>query len=107
MTAPHMANLSTACGAIEALTRALAGDFGPKGLRVNCVRASAMPETRTIQETGAALAYMGQPPEISVPPLGRPISTADTAGAVAFLVSEQSAGMTGQVVTVCGGAFVG
>jgi NAD(P)-dependent dehydrogenase (short-subunit alcohol dehydrogenase family) len=49
MTAPYMSNITATCSAIEGLTRALAGDFGPAGVRVNCVRGNAMPETRTIQ----------------------------------------------------------
>jgi 3-oxoacyl-[acyl-carrier protein] reductase len=112
MTAPNMANITATCGAIEALTRSLAGEFGPSGVRVNCVRGSAMPETRTIQETGAGQGRLaGVAPELamsmSLPPLGRPITVAETAATAAFLASPAASGMTGQVVTVCAGAFVG
>lgn len=108
MTAPNMAGISAACGAVEAMTRALAGDFGRAGVRVNCVRGSGMPETRTIQETTAGqVNIMGAPMPMSLPPLGRPITVEETAKAAAFLLSEQASGMTGQVVTVCAGQFVG
>lgn len=112
MAAANMAGISAACGAIEAMTRALAGDFGPAGVRVNCVRGSAMPETRTIQETSAGqLAIVGMPatqmPDMALPPLGRPITVADTASTTTFLLSDHASGMTGQVVTVCAGQFVG
>jgi len=107
MTAPFMAGISAANGAVEALTRSLAGEFGRAGVRVNCVRGSGMPETRTIQETVSGLGAYGITPSMSVPPLGRPISLVDTAGAAAFLASDLASGMTGQVVTVCGGVFVG
>jgi NAD(P)-dependent dehydrogenase (short-subunit alcohol dehydrogenase family) len=108
MTAANMAGISAACGAIEALTRALAGDFGPAGIRVNCVRGSGMPETRTIQETVAGqIRVGGEPPKMTLPPLGRPISVADTVSTAAFLMSDTASGMTGQVVTVCAGSFVG
>jgi 3-oxoacyl-[acyl-carrier protein] reductase len=104
----YMAGISAACGAIEAMTRALAGEFGPSGVRVNCVRGSAMPETRTIQETGTGQANLrGSPPSFPVPPLGRPITVAETANAAVFLASDASSGMTGQTVTVCAGQFVG
>lgn len=107
MTAANMAGISAACGAVEALTRALAGEFGPAGVRVNCVRGSGMPETRTIQETGAGqVALTGKPPQMMLPPLGRRITVAETASAAAFLASDLASGMTGQVVTVCAGAFV-
>lgn len=107
MTAPNMAGISAACGAVEALARALAGEFGPAGVRVNVVRGSAMPETRTIQETLAGqIAVSGEPPQMTLPPLGRPITVAETVSTAAFLLSDQSSGMTGQVVTVCAGAFV-
>jgi 3-oxoacyl-[acyl-carrier protein] reductase len=108
MTAGHMAGISAACGGIEAMTRSLAGEFGSKGVRVNCVRGSGMPETSTIQETGAGqIALTGEPPKMSLPPLGRPITVAETASTAAFLASDLASGMTGQVVTVCAGAFVG
>ena len=105
MAAPNMANIVAACGAIEALTRALAGEFGGSGVRVNCVRGNAMPETRPIQETGAGLVALGNAPSI-VPPLGRPITVAETANTVAFLASDLASGIIGQVVTVSAGAFV-
>ncbi len=108
MAIPNMANITTVQGALEALTRALAGEYGAAGVRVNCVRGSAMPETRTIQETGAGqMALTGKPPMMELPPLGRPITVAETAQTAAFLASDHASGMTGQVVTVCAGAFVG
>ena len=107
MAAAHMAGISAACGAVEAMTRSLAGEFGPAGVRVNCVRGSAMPETRTIQETGAGQAALGLESPIVPPPLGRPITVAETASTAAFLASDAASGMTGQIVTVCAGAFVG
>jgi 3-oxoacyl-[acyl-carrier protein] reductase len=85
----------------------LAGELGPSGVRVNCVRGSAMPETRTIRETFAGqTAIAGRPPEIAVPPLRRPITVAETAATVAFLASDLSSGTTGQTLTVCAGALI-
>ncbi|MGL5818030.1 MAG: SDR family NAD(P)-dependent oxidoreductase [Phycicoccus sp.] len=107
MAAPHMAGISAACGAVEAMTRSLAGELGPRGVRVNCVRASAMPETRTIEETSAGqAAIVGDPPSYPMPPLGRPVSTTDTARTAVFLASDLSSATTGQTLTVCAGAFV-
>jgi len=43
--------IGAAFGAIEALTRNLALDLSPHGVRVVCVRSSAMTDSRTIQQT--------------------------------------------------------
>lgn len=106
MTAPFMAGISATCAGIEALTRSLAGEFGPAGVRVNCVRGNGMPETQTIQETGAGYANLGYNIPMVLPPLGRPITVAETAATAAYLLSDEASGMTGQVVTVSAGAFV-
>ena len=95
-TAGHMAGITATCGAVEAMTKSLAGEL-----------ANAMPETQTIADTFAGqTALYGQPPEFAPPPLGRPTTLADTAGLAAYLVSDLSAGVSGQVLTVSGGAFV-
>jgi NAD(P)-dependent dehydrogenase (short-subunit alcohol dehydrogenase family) len=106
MTAPFMAGITATSAAIEGLTRSLAGEFGPAGIRVNCVRGNGMPETRTIQETVAGYIELGYAIPMALPPLGRPITVAETAAAAAFLLSDHASGMTGQVVTVSAGAFV-
>ena len=100
-----MAGISATQGGIEAMTRSLAGEFGPAGVRINCLRATAMPETRTIRETAAGLAHLGN--AIGGPPVGsevdvRPLSVAETAAAAAFLASDAASGMTAQVVNVYG-----
>lgn len=106
MTQPYMAGISAAQGAIESLTRSLAGEYGPQGIRVNCVRGSGMPETTTIQETAAGYAELGLAIEMKLPPLGRPISVADTVGTATYLLSDLSSGVTGRVIDVSAGAFV-
>lgn len=109
----YMAGITAACGAIEAMTRSLAGEFGPAGVRVNCVRAGGMPETRTIQETSARmLVALGQgddeaPPGFEGLALHRPVTLEETAAVVAFLASDTAGGMTAQVVNVCAGQLVG
>jgi len=107
---PNMAGITAACGAIEALTRTLAAEYGPHGVRVNCVRAAGMPETRTIQETTAQmLATLGLDPATAPPPgltgnaLGRPVTLAETAATACYLASDAASGITGQIVNVCAG----
>jgi 3-oxoacyl-[acyl-carrier protein] reductase len=108
---PFMSGITAACGAIEGLTHTLAAEFGPGGVRVNCVRAGGMPETRTILETTAAMAKtLGSSVEDASRPtvgnvLGRPLRVEETAAAVAYLASDDASGIAGQVVNVCAGAI--
>src|SRR4029450_8693468 len=53
---PFMAGITAACGAVEAMTRSLAAEFGPDGVRLDCVRAGGMPETRTIRQALSLMA---------------------------------------------------
>jgi NAD(P)-dependent dehydrogenase (short-subunit alcohol dehydrogenase family) len=109
---PFMSGITATCGAIEALTRTLAAEYGPSGIRVNCVRAGGMPETRTIRETlanlaktrGIAAEEAGQPTVSNV--LGRPVRVEETAQTIAFLASDLASGIAGQVINVCAGALV-
>ncbi len=109
---PFMVNITAACGAIEAMTRGLAAEFGKAGVRVNCVRAAGMPETRTIIETSRQMAKTMGVPEDSPPPgfgnvaLGRSITPAETAAMVAWLISDGASGISAQVCNVCGGQLI-
>ncbi|MDX2062042.1 MAG: SDR family oxidoreductase [Bacteroidia bacterium] len=108
--APAMAGIGAACGAIEALTRALAAEFALFGARVNCVNGGAMVETRTIQETTARnAAGMGMPPEAFLEMLRqRPITrrfptVAEVANVAVYLASDYASALTGQVVNATAG----
>lgn len=109
---PCMATIAAASGAVEALTRNLAAEYRSSGIRVNCVRAGGMSETRMIQETGAhytahvptAANRTAQPPK---PPPARQLTVADTARVVAFLASDDSSGINGQTLTVDAGHALG
>jgi 3-oxoacyl-[acyl-carrier protein] reductase len=48
--APHAAGVGTAFGAIEALSRCLAAEWSPSGVRVVCIRSGGMYDTNTIQQ---------------------------------------------------------
>lgn len=109
---PFMSGITAACGAVEALTRSLAAEYGRAGLRINCVRAGGMPETRTIRETtermaeltGASPGDAGRPTSTNV--LGRPLRPEETAQTVAFVASDRASGIAGQVINVCAGTLV-
>ncbi|WP_422935164.1 SDR family NAD(P)-dependent oxidoreductase [Sinomonas sp. P47F7] len=90
-------------GGISALTRSLAVELGPYGIRVNAVvpgviQTHGMAEEREHVGLGAAVQDGNQPSLL--PRLGMP---EDVAGAVAFLASTDAAFVTGSTVTVDGG----
>jgi NAD(P)-dependent dehydrogenase (short-subunit alcohol dehydrogenase family) len=109
---PYMSGITAACGAVEALSRTLATELGPAGVRVNCVRAGGMPETRTIAETTANMAAtMGVQTDeaarsTATNVLRRPLRVEETAATVAWVASDLASGVAGQLVNVCAGAIV-
>lgn len=97
---PHLIDYSASKSGIDMLTRSAAREFGPRGIRVNCIAPGAIENERTqaedptYAETWAALT-----------PLRRCGTIADIANSVAFLVSEQSSFITGQTLFVDGGLW--
>jgi len=85
--------------ALEMATRCLASELAPAGIRVNAVAPGPVP-TRLLDD-----ALEGRDPAVLEPyvPLGRLGAPADVAEAVAWLASDASAWVTGQVLRVDGG----
>lgn len=92
---------SASKAALVGLTRALAREAGPSGVRVNCV-APGVIDT----EMNAALTREDRAALIEKTPLSRTGTPEDVAQAILFLASPASAFITGQVLGVDGG-FVG
>lgn len=110
-TAGYLASITAACGAVEAMARSLAGEYGSGGVRVNTVRANGMPDTRTIRETMAALGRLhgvdlGDGHQGQQTALGRPLTLDDTARSIAWLASPASDGVAAQTINVCTGQYV-
>jgi 3-oxoacyl-[acyl-carrier protein] reductase len=108
--APGTSAIGAAFGAVESLTRSLAVDLGPHGVRVVCVRSMGMAETRTMQQTyEIAGATMRVPKEkmaeivMSKALLRRSPSLEDTARLISFLASDEARSITGAIVNSSSG----
>jgi NAD(P)-dependent dehydrogenase (short-subunit alcohol dehydrogenase family) len=94
----------------RALTRTLAAELGPQGVRVVCLRPDAIPETHTIEEVfGLHAKAMGIKREevqamMELPTLRRRLPTlSEVANTAAFIASERVSAMTGTVINLSGG----
>lgn len=91
--------ISTSKGAIEGLTKALAAELAPK-IRVNCIAPSITqtPLVSSLLNTEEKITANGQRH-----PLGRIGQAEDVASLAAFLLSDSSSWITGQIIHVDGG----
>ena len=100
-TQESLAN-AVAKGAVEALALNLAARLAADGITVNCIAKGAIPRVEGVRP--------GDPdPADRLPaiPAGRLGTPEDLAGAIAFLASEESAYITGQVLELSGGLNLG
>lgn len=97
---------TTSKHAVHGLVRSAAAYGGPLGIRVNAVAPGIVP---TELFAGAASVTGGKndmEQRASTTPLRRAGTVAEIAGVTAFLLSDDSAYMTGQVVSADGGATI-
>ena len=114
---PGAIGFGVACAAIEALTRHLAGELGPRGIRAICLRADAIPEAVDRSHSG----------EVFRGPAGRAGTTidamlaehartgtllrrlptlAEVGSAAAFYASDDARAMTGVIANLTCGSLV-
>ena len=94
-------------GAVHQLTKAVAIEAAPFGIRVNALCPAAMPFTGFMAAGGMELdeesmKAVGEHVGTSHP-LGKPITAEDCAHVAAFLASDRAANLTGVIVPVDGG----
>ncbi|MQY27549.1 SDR family NAD(P)-dependent oxidoreductase [Nocardia aurantia] len=95
-------------GAVHQLTRAVAIEGAPFGIRANALCPAGMPYTGFMAAGGLTLAdpaHLAAAAEKvgAAHPLGRPITAEDCAEAAVFLVSDRAANITGVLLPVDGG----
>ncbi|WP_290059071.1 SDR family NAD(P)-dependent oxidoreductase [Amycolatopsis solani] len=98
---PGMAVYAATKGAVDALTRVLAAELGPRGVRVNTLAPGGV-ETEGIRAAG----FIGSDAEkamIERTPLGRLGRPEDLAKVAAFFASDDAAWVTGERLTASGG----
>ena len=97
---PGLVAYTASKGGVEMLTKVAAVELAPHRIRVNCVAPGAVEVERTRLEIADYAGTWG-----SLTPLGRVGTPGDIARAVCFLVSPDSAFITGQTIWVDGGLF--
>jgi 3-oxoacyl-[acyl-carrier protein] reductase len=105
------------CGAIETFSRILAGELGPNGIRVICLRPRAIPETVSTshvrevftgfaERDGVTVEAMPAKWARSATLLARFPTLAEVADYAAFLASYRGGAMTGAIANLTSGALV-
>lgn len=98
---PNAAAYSGTKGAVDAITRSLATEVGPRKIRVNAIN-PGMVETEGVHSAGIAESDFRKQVE-SRTPLGRIGQPEDIATAAVFLASSDSDWITGETLHIAGG----
>lgn len=98
---PQAAVYSGTKGAVDAITRSLAKELGPRKIRVNAIN-PGMVETEGVHAAGIIGTDMQKGVEAQTP-LGRIGQPQDIAAAAVFLASSDASWITGETFVIAGG----
>lgn len=101
LTPPNTSVYSATKGAVDAITRSLAKELGPRHIRVNAIN-PGMVETEGVRAAGLHESEFRKDIE-SRTPLGRIGQVQDIAPTAVFLASPDSAWITGETFIITGG----
>ncbi|HEY0814829.1 MAG TPA: SDR family oxidoreductase [Pseudonocardia sp.] len=111
---PLTGGMAPAWAAIEALSRGLAAELGPYGVRVVCLNAAGMPETPQLTEVYGLHAeahgisrdaFRSRMTELTL--RKRLPTVAEVADVAAFVASDRAGAITGAITNLTGGLVVG
>ena len=100
-TPPNSAIYTATKGAVDAITRVLAKELGPRKIRINAVNPGPI-ETEGFHAIGIPGSDF-EKQMVAQTPLGRIGQPRDVAPVVAFLASSESEWITGETIRVAGG----
>jgi 3-oxoacyl-[acyl-carrier protein] reductase len=98
---PNASVYSATKGAVDAVTRSLAKELGPRKIRVNAIN-PGMVETEGVRTAGITESDLRKQIEATTP-LGRIGQPQDIAPAAVFFASADSAWLTGETLPITGG----
>jgi 3-oxoacyl-[acyl-carrier protein] reductase len=101
ITPPNSAVYTATKGAVDAITGVLSKELGPKKIRVNSVNPGVVETEGT--HSGGIIGSDFEKAAVAQTPLGRTGQPGDIASVAAFLASDNSAWLTGEVITASGG----
>jgi NAD(P)-dependent dehydrogenase (short-subunit alcohol dehydrogenase family) len=99
------AHYSAAKAALQMFTRVAAAEWGPHGIRVNCVAAGVIASENAIE--GWKAAGLDSKEMAASLPLGRVGRPEEVANAIVFLCSDAASYISGEILAVGGGPSMG
>lgn len=109
---PQVCGYTTAKHALIGLTRSLANDYGPAGVRVNCVCPGWVKTPMADAEMEPLMAHYGENREAAYArvcadvPLRRPATADEIANVCRFLISPDASIITGAAIVADGGSSI-
>ncbi|MGC2485170.1 MAG: SDR family NAD(P)-dependent oxidoreductase [Acidimicrobiales bacterium] len=109
---PFLSDYVASKFAVLGLTQAMAFELAPHGIRVNCVCPGFVATAMQTRELAWEAGLRGVGPEavrqmwVDATPLGRLETPEDVAKVVAFLASDAAGFLTGEAISVNGGAYM-